>query len=68
MSRYYGNVKYSILFLLSNRGDKTETHQVRAMLKNLQQYTTYSVRVQAVTDGKVVVKSGWMTVRTSGEY
>lgn len=67
MSHYYGNVKYYVLYLSNNRGDKIKSDKEQVRLNDLQQYTIYSMQVQAVRNGEVVVESGWKFVRTSGK-
>lgn len=67
MSHYYGNVKYYVLYMSNNRGDKIESDKEQVRLNDLQQYTIYSMQVQAVRNGEVVVESGWKFVTTSGK-
>lgn len=67
MSHYYGNVKYYVLYLSNNRGDKIKSDKEQVRLNDLQQYTIYSMQVQAVRNGEVVVESGWKFVTTSGK-
>lgn len=67
MSHYYGNVTYYVLYMSNNRGDKIESDKEQVRLNDLQQYTIYSMQVQAVRNGEVVVESDWKFVRTSGK-
>jgi hypothetical protein len=67
VSSYYGNVEYSIHYISNNRGDKITTNHEQATIKNLQQYTTYSLQVQAIVNGIALVSSTWISNKTAGK-